>query len=82
MKNMIFLFPGQGAQYVGMGKELAEEFAIARQTFEEANEALGFDLQKLCFEGDIEELTKQPIHNLLSLHIVLLLFGSGWRSWV
>ncbi len=55
---MIFLFPGQGAQYVGMGKELAEEFAIARQTFEEANEALGFDLQKLCFEGDIEELTK------------------------
>jgi [acyl-carrier-protein] S-malonyltransferase len=58
MKGIAFLFPGQGSQYVGMGKELYDNFAIARQTFEEANDALGFDLQKLCFEGDLQELTR------------------------
>jgi [acyl-carrier-protein] S-malonyltransferase len=52
------LFPGQGSQYVGMGKSICEKFPVAKQTFEEANDALGFDLQKLCFEGDINELTK------------------------
>ncbi len=58
MKDLIFLFPGQGAQYVGMGKDLCQEFAIARETFKEANDALSFDITKLCFEGDMEELTK------------------------
>jgi [acyl-carrier-protein] S-malonyltransferase len=43
-----FVFPGQGSQYPGMGKDLAENFAVARQTFEEANDALGFDLAGLC----------------------------------
>ena len=46
-----FLFPGQGSQAVGMGKELAEKYAIARQTFEEAGAALGYKLSQLCFEG-------------------------------
>lgn len=58
MKGLAFLFPGQGAQYVGMGKELCAEFETARRTFEEADEALGFDLQGLCFEGDLAELTR------------------------
>lgn len=58
MKGLAFIFPGQGAQKIGMGQELAEQFPVARQTFEEANEALGFDLQKLCFAGDIDELTR------------------------
>lgn len=58
MKGLAFLFPGQGSQYVGMGQGLVENFAIARETFEEANRVLGFDLMKLCFEGDLEELTK------------------------
>lgn len=58
MKNLAFLFPGQGSQFVGMGKDLCEDFSIARETFEEANEALGFNLQNLCFTGDLEELTK------------------------
>jgi len=51
-----FLFPGQGSQHAGMGKDLADNFPIARQTFEEANDALGFDLAGLCFSGPDEEL--------------------------
>lgn len=58
MKKIAFLFPGQGSQYVGMGKALSQDFAVAKKVFEEANDALGFDLQKLCFEGDLPELTK------------------------
>lgn len=51
-----FLFPGQGSQFAGMGKTLAENFEVARQSFEEADEALGFSLSKLCFEGPEEDL--------------------------
>src|SRR6266576_1749729 len=51
-----FLFPGQGSQAVGMGKDLAANHAVARQTFEEADEALGYKLSQLCFEGPEEKL--------------------------
>jgi len=54
--KVAFLFPGQGAQRVGMGAELAREFAAARETFDEADEALGFKLSRLCFEGPEDEL--------------------------
>ncbi len=51
------LFPGQGSQRVGMGRDLAHEFAVARQTYEEADDVLGFALSRLCFEGPEDELT-------------------------
>ena len=62
MQNMtttspiVFLFPGQGSQSVGMGKELADHHTVARQTFEEADEALGYKLSQVCFEGPEEKL--------------------------
>ena len=54
--SIVFLFPGQGSQSVGMGKDLADNHAVARQTFEEADEALGYKLSQVCFEGPEEKL--------------------------
>ena len=51
-----FLFPGQGSQYIGMGADFCAEFAVASQTFEEASDALGIDVAKLCFEGEAAAL--------------------------
>ncbi|MDC1454857.1 ACP S-malonyltransferase [Amylibacter sp.] len=52
-----FLFPGQGAQAIGMGKDLAENFSVAKNVFEEVNDALNQDLSALIWDGDIETLT-------------------------
>jgi [acyl-carrier-protein] S-malonyltransferase len=54
--SIAFLFPGQGSQAVGMGKELAANYPVARRTFEEADEALGYKLSELCFEGPEDKL--------------------------
>jgi [acyl-carrier-protein] S-malonyltransferase len=54
--SIAFLFPGQGSQAIGMSKDLAEKYPIARQTFEEADEALGHKLSQLCFEGPEDQL--------------------------
>lgn len=51
-----YIFPGQGSQFAGMGKELAEQYPVAKDAFAEADEALGFSLSKLCFEGPEEDL--------------------------
>ncbi len=55
-KRVAWVFPGQGSQYIGMGKELKDSYRVAHEVFEQANEAIGFDLAKVCFEGPEEKL--------------------------
>ena len=55
-RKIAFVFPGQGSQTVGMGKDLMERYPVARKTFEEADEALGFSISKMCFEGPEADL--------------------------
>jgi [acyl-carrier-protein] S-malonyltransferase len=56
MSKIALIFPGQGSQFAGMGKTLAENFSVAKSIFEEADEAIGFSLSKLCFEGPDADL--------------------------
>lgn len=56
MSKKAFIFPGQGSQYAGMGKDLAANFKVAVKVFEEADDALGFALSRLCFEGPEDDL--------------------------
>lgn len=75
--KLAFVFPGQGSQYVGMGKEIYDNFSVARETFSEASVALGFDIAQLSFNGPAAELNKtfrtQPciLTVSISLHRVL-----------
>lgn len=57
MVDAAYIFPGQGAQYVGMAKDLYDNFPAAKEVFDKANEILKFDIRKLCFEGPQEELS-------------------------
>lgn len=58
MNKLAYLFSGQGSQYIGMGKQLTENYPLANQIFEEASDALHFDVKRLCFDSTIQELTK------------------------
>ncbi len=84
MSKTAFLFPGQGSQSVGMGRDLASTFAVARRTFEEANDALGFDLAKLCFAGPEEQLRltefTQPAIFTVSVAALRVLAEAGVRA--
>ncbi|MDP7425316.1 MAG: acyltransferase domain-containing protein, partial [Rhodospirillales bacterium] len=76
-----FVFPGQGSQAVGMGQELASAFPVAKQLFEEVDEALSQPLTKLMFEGPEENLTltanAQPALMAVSLAIMRILETAG-----
>ncbi len=76
-----FLFPGQGSQATGMGKELASLYPAARQTFEEADDALGFSISQLCFEGPDEQLklteNTQPAILTMSTAVMRVLREKG-----
>lgn len=61
MSRIAFLFPGQGAQHVGMGKTLTQRYPAAARLFDQANDILGYDLAKLCFEGPAEDLDSTVI---------------------
>jgi [acyl-carrier-protein] S-malonyltransferase len=82
MSKTAFIFPGQGSQYVGMGKDLAEQFPAVRRYFDQANDLLGFDLTQLCWEGPEEELKKtanqQPAILAVSVACLSLLQEAGF----
>ncbi len=89
LQTTAFIFPGQGSQTIGMGKDIAAQYPVAKQTFEEANSILGFDLFKLMSEGPAEELNDtlntQPAlftHSLAAYRVFSALYpdpstGSG-----
>lgn len=83
MSKIAFLFPGQGSQAPGMGKELAESYPQARAIFEQADAALGFPVSKLCFEGPAEELklteNTQPALLTVSVAAFAVLKELGYR---
>jgi len=73
--SIAFLFPGQGSQTVGMGKDLSEKYPVARQTFEEADDALGYRLSQLCFEGPEDQLRLTAI----TQPAILTVSVAAWR---
>jgi [acyl-carrier-protein] S-malonyltransferase len=73
-----FVFPGQGAQFVGMGKDLYEQSSLAKEYFEKANEILGFRITDLMFEGTVEDLRQTKVTQpAVFLHSVISAFVLG-----
>jgi [acyl-carrier-protein] S-malonyltransferase len=84
MGKIAFVFPGQGAQYVGMGKDIVENYDAASKIFDLASKAVGYDMKKLCFEGPEEELKKtentQPAILTTCIAMAKLLEERGLRA--
>ncbi|WP_440601633.1 ACP S-malonyltransferase [Bacillus safensis] len=84
MTKIAFLFPGQGSQKIGMGKDLFDQEAVSKAVFEEADNTLGFDLSSMIFEGDAEELTltynAQPALLTTSIAILKKFEESGIKA--
>lgn len=80
--NIAFVFPGQGSQYVGMGKELCHRFPMAKEIFAEADDALGFSLSQVCFDGPEAELklteNTQPAILTASIAALRVLEAETW----
>ena len=75
ISSITFMFPGQGSQQVGMGRELAAMYPVARETFDEADDALGYKLSQLCFEGPEDQLKLTEI----TQPAILTVSVAAWR---
>lgn len=80
--TLAYIFPGQGSQYPGMGKNLIENFPVAKRIFEEADEALGFSISELCFHGSVEDLqlteNTQPAILVVSAAVLRTMESEGF----
>ena len=84
MSKLAFVFPGQGAQFVGMGKDFYDKFDFAKKYFDEADNALGYSIKKMCFEGSEDDLkltaNTQPAILIVSVIAAELLKSEGIRA--
>jgi len=80
--SIAYIFPGQGSQYPGMGKNLVENFAVAKRIFEEADDALHFSISQLCFDGSVEDLqlteNTQPAILAVSVAVLRVIESEGF----